>query len=78
VTENEVAVEPVGEPQRLLQVDLSRSIQSGGATEGLAGDIDAEALLCALHYGKAYPVDGDAVADLDVAQAQAARVDGEA
>src|SRR5712691_3219848 len=77
VTENEVAVEPVGKPQRLLQVDLSRSVQPGGAPQSLAGNIDAEAFFPAFHHGEAHAVDRDAVADRNVAQAQRARVDGE-
>src|SRR5712691_8544967 len=78
MAENEVAVEPIGKRERLLQVDLSRFVQPGGAAERLAGDIDPEALLSALHHGEARAVNRDAVADLDAAQAESARVDGEA
>src|SRR5713226_9358092 len=78
VAENEVAVEPVGKRERLLQVDLSRFVQPDGTAERLAGNIDAEAFPSALHYGEAYAVGRDAVADLDVVQAQFACVDGEA
>src|SRR5712691_341933 len=78
VTENEVAVEPIGKAQRFLQVDLSRFVQPRGAAEGLAGDIDPEAFLPALHHREARAVDRDAVADLDAAQAEFSRVDGEA
>src|SRR6266571_842868 len=78
VTENEVAVEPVGEPPRLLQVDLSRFVQPGGAAQSLAGNIDAEAFSSALHHGETHAVHRDAVADLDVAEPQLVGVDGEA
>src|SRR5215831_4834466 len=71
-------VEPVREPERLLEVDLAFAIETGSAAQRLARDVDAEAPLSALHHGEAGAVDRDAVTHRDVAEPELPRCDRKA
>src|SRR4029077_18906291 len=78
VTQNQVPIELVREPERFLEVDLAFAVESCGHPQGLVRNVDAEALLAALHHGQAGAVDRDAVTDGDVAQTELSRVDRQA
>jgi len=63
-----MAAEPVGHPQRFLQVNFARLVEPHGAAQGLAGHVHAEALRRTRDHGETYAVQGDAVADGDIAK----------
>src|SRR5882762_3332589 len=78
VPRNEMTPEPVGHPQRFLEVDFARLVEPSGAAQGLAGHVHAEAFPGARDDGEAYAVHGDAVADGDIAKRERARAHREA
>src|SRR5260221_11467826 len=61
VPRNEMAAEPVGHPQRLLEVDFARLVEAPGAARGLPGQVNPELFPGPRADGKANPVPGDAV-----------------
>src|SRR5712691_5552890 len=75
---NEMAAEPVGHPQRLLEIDFTRLVEPHGAAQGFTGHVHAKAFPGTHNYGEAYAVHGDAVADGDIAKPERAGVHREA
>src|SRR6266480_737509 len=75
---DKMAAEPVGHPQRLLEVDFARLVEPHGTPQGLTGHVYAEALPRTRDHGEAYAVHRDAVADGDIAKRQRTGVHREA
>jgi len=72
VAQHQMPVEPVGERERLFEIDLTGPVESSRTAQSLSGHIDAEALLTTPDYREAGSVDGDAVADGHMPQAELA------
>src|SRR5690606_23034433 len=74
---DQVSAKAAGGCQGLFEVDLAASLEidKGGARQGFAADIGPETVTRQLHRGQADPVDGNAVAQFDVAQVELAGLD---
>src|SRR5690606_551619 len=74
VAADQMAAQAAGRRQGLFQVDRAAGLQvdETGACQCLATDIGPKAVAGQFHGGQAHAVDGDAVAELDVAQVQLA------
>ena len=77
---DQVSAKPIAETHGLLQVDPPPRFQRAqrGATQGLVGNVGAEAVGFQFHHGQAAAIDGDAVADARVAQIERSRGDPQA
>ena len=69
---HQVAAEPVGEPQRLLQIDPAACRYARGAGQRLLRNVRLELAGAARDHGEAHAVHGDAVAGRDIAEIEAA------
>ena len=80
VAADQVAAEATGGHQRLFQVDPAAGLETAqaGEAQGLATNVGPEAIAGQFHGGEADPVDGDAVAELDVGKVELAGGDVEA